>query len=189
MGAWWGNRPLTPASRPQAHSPQAFPDSPSGPRLEDVTLTSHLASGWAPSLSSPTRKEEDVFSQGEGLAVPGPRDLRARVSMDVAGQGDGAVDDGSDLLRVRTCDAWGGCPHSRQEKERSMRMHSRRGPRATAWNMASRSSWCLALVRLRTRPWTTPPCVITASQMRTRGSEIREGESPPQSHTVDQGQS
>lgn len=85
VGAWWGNRPLTPASRPQAHSPPAFPDSPSGPRLEEVTLTSHLASGRAPSLSLPTRKEEDVFSQGEGLAVPGPRDLRARVSMDVAG--------------------------------------------------------------------------------------------------------
>lgn len=31
-----------------------------------------------------------------------------------------------------------------------------------------------------------PPCVITASQMRTRGSEIREGESPSQSHTADQ---
>lgn len=65
---------------------------------------------WTPSLSLPTRQEEDVFSQGEGLAVLVPRDLGARVSTDVTGEGHAAVEDGGDLLGVQACDVRCDCP-------------------------------------------------------------------------------
>lgn len=82
-----------------------------------------LPAELGPSLSLPTRQEEDLFPQGEGLAVLVPCDLRARVSMDIAGEGDAAVDDGRDLLQVRACDAWWGCPRGHQGKERLLRLH------------------------------------------------------------------
>lgn len=72
---------------------------------------------WTPSLSLPTRQEEDVFSQGEGLAVLVPCDLRARVSADVAGQGHAAVEGGGDLLCVQACDVRWDCPRGHRIKK------------------------------------------------------------------------
>ena len=130
-GCLWRGEPAPRTSKwapgPRPTVPKSSQTPGVVPRFGEATLTPHTASGWAPSLSLPTRPEEDLFSQGDGLAVPVPRDLRARVSMDVTGQGDAAVDRGSDLLQAWACDSWWGCPRSHREKERPMRARSGRG--------------------------------------------------------------
>lgn len=72
--------------------------SPSHQQLAAPRLPARSPQSWTPSLSLPTRQEEGAFAQGEGLAVLVPCDLGARVSTDVAGEGDAAVEGGGDLL-------------------------------------------------------------------------------------------
>lgn len=80
-----------------------------------------------PSLGLPTGQEEDLFPRGEGLAVLVPRDLRARVSVDSAGEGDAAVEDGRDLLHLRARDSRWDCPRGHRDKDRHVRPHLGRG--------------------------------------------------------------
>lgn len=86
---------------------------------------------WVPSLSLLTRQEEDFFSHGEGPAVLVPRDFRARVSVDLAWEGDTAVEDGGDLLQVQTRNSWWDCPRGHQDKERHMTTRTSRERTAT----------------------------------------------------------
>lgn len=128
-GRGWGDgsQPLAskraaPRSTPPVLEP---PRPPAQSRVQGGSSGSPAELG--PSLGLPTRQEEDLFPRGEGLAVLVPRDLRARVSVDSAGEGDAVVDDGRDLLHVRARDSRWDCPRGHRDKDRHVRPHLGRG--------------------------------------------------------------
>lgn len=125
MGRW------EPAPRQQTGCPQVHTASPGASQTPSPVPGAGrqlgLPAELGPSLGLPTRQEEDLFPREEGLAVLVPRDLRARVSVDSAGEGDAAVEDGRDLLHVRARDSRWDCPRGHRDKDRHVRPHLGRG--------------------------------------------------------------
>lgn len=123
------NRPQSPDPIPAILKPSQTPNSI--PDLGRLLSFPTEPPSRALSLSLRTRQEEDFFSQGEGPAVLVPSDLGAGVSMDIAGQGDAAVEGGGDLFRVQTCDSWWDCPHGAIEIKKDVTIQTGREPMAT----------------------------------------------------------
>lgn len=137
-----GTSEQAPAPSPHAHSPKALPDSQSRPRFGEAALLSHRASELGPQPQFTHQAGGRLLLPWRGPGCPCiPRDFRARVSVDLAWEGDAAVEDGGDLLRVQTRDSWWDCPRGHQDKERHMTTHTGRERTARVRHRAFTSSW------------------------------------------------